>query len=113
MPDAAGVGSHVIAKDAFLDCADALDGISGTAIHGIGFQLHAHALERLEGVAEHQELGFGVDGRALEIAGDPGGTDFDAVVGAIDIHVARAADRLIGLAVYSGKRECGAGLLRG
>lgn len=45
-----------------------------------------------EGVLEHQEFRFGVAGGALPGGSDPGGTDFNFAIRAVDVHEACAAD---------------------
>src|ERR1700737_4492973 len=89
--DTAACGDHVIAKDALLAGADAQDGGTGAVVEGIGLQLHANAFERFEGVVQQQVFGCRVDRCALPLPCDPGPADFDAMMKAIDISVARAA----------------------
>src|SRR4029077_3792427 len=58
VPNAAGCGHHVISKDAFLGGANAQNCGAGSLIQRIGFQLHAHAFERFEGVTQQQVFGL-------------------------------------------------------
>jgi len=61
-------------------------------------------------VGEHQQLGLGVERRALIRAAEPGPADLDPAVRAVDVCKARTADRAAGGAVdrREGDRRAGA-----
>src|SRR5713226_2832768 len=61
MPDAGGGADHVIAEDAFFLGAEAEDSVPRALVQRVGLEFDADAAERLEGVTQHQVLGFGVD----------------------------------------------------
>ena len=69
----------------------------------VRLELDANAAECLEGVAEKEIFGFGVDRRAPAGAAQPGPADFKAAVARADIEVTRAADCRLGCLVYDGK----------
>lgn len=56
-------------------------------------ELDRDAVQRLEGVAQQQPLGLGVQGRALHAPGQPGRADLHAPETRVDVHVGGHADR--------------------
>ena len=91
MAEAAAGSDHVIAEEAFFFSADARKSIARFFIERIGFEFHADAAQRLEGVAQKKIFCFGVDGGALMRGSDPGPADFEPMVNAVDVGVTRAA----------------------
>src|SRR3954471_14310623 len=71
---------HMLPKETVQLCTESLDRRTGLVVQAMGSQFHGVAAKALEGVAEHQELGMGVDEAALPGAGDPGGADLDPMV---------------------------------
>jgi len=61
MPPAPIGHDTVVAQDAFQPGAQPLDGAAGLLVQFVGLQLHALAAQPLEGMAQHQVLGLGVD----------------------------------------------------
>src|SRR5580704_10719665 len=103
--DPAGPGDQVPAQDAFFFRADAEDRVARSLIQSVGLEFDEQALPDFESVAQHEVLGFGVDGSALPRRGDPGGADFHSAVDSVDVHEAGAADHLPGTILDSGKRH--------
>ena len=72
----------------------ALDGAAALVVEKMRAELHRDAVEVLKGVGQQQALGFGVKRCALHALAVPGGADFDAAVGRVDVHVSGHAHRL-------------------
>src|SRR5262249_21569872 len=95
----------VLPEHALLDSADAQHGVARAAIQDVGLELDAHAAQRLERVAEHQVLGLGADVRALIRATDPGPSDPDRAVVAVDVPETRRAGDVTARLVHGRERE--------
>ena len=80
------------AQRAFFFGANAENGVTGFLVERVGLQLDAETSPDFKGVSQHQVFGLGVDGGALPGGCDPGGTDLDPPVDAVDVHEAGAAD---------------------
>jgi glyoxylase-like metal-dependent hydrolase (beta-lactamase superfamily II) len=109
VPDTAACGDHVIAERAFLASADAQNCRAGAIVERVGLQLHAHTLEYFEGVAQQEVFGLGVDGGALPLVGDPGPSDFQAMVHALDAGIARGTNYAAAGFLEQRKRQGGSG----
>ena len=71
---------HVIAQHAIKLGAEFFNSCTGLGILLVGAQLHGIALEYIEGIAEHEQLGFRVDGGPLIAGGHPGRTNLNLEV---------------------------------
>ncbi len=109
VPDAAACGDHVIAERAFFASADAQDCSAGAIVERVGLQLHAHTLEYFEGVPQQEVFGLGVDGGALPLVGDPGPSDFQAMVHVLDAGIARGTNYAAAGFLEQRKRQGGSG----
>ena len=103
--DAAGPGDEVFAESAFFFRAETKDGVAGFFVEGVGLQFDADTVPEFEGVTQHQKFCFGVDRGALPRGSNPGRTDFQAAVGAVDVHETRAANDAIGIVLDSGEDD--------
>src|SRR5229473_4673084 len=83
---------QVLAESSFFPGADAKDGIARALIQRISFKFDTNALPNFKSVAQHQELGFGVDRGTLPRRCNPGGTDLRPAIHSVDVHEARTAD---------------------
>jgi hypothetical protein len=90
--DTAALRNEVVAKDPFLPGADAENGVAGLHVQHVGFKFDAEAVQVFEGVTQQEVLGFGVDGSALVVGRDPGGSDFEPPILRVDVHEAGASD---------------------
>ena len=89
----------MVADGAFVDGADGLEGQLGFLVGGVGFEAYAEQVERVEGVGELEELGFGVDAGAAPGAGQPGVADFYRAVLEVEVEETSRAYELVGLTV--------------
>jgi len=99
------------AQRAFFFRADAQDGVARSLIQSVGFEFDANALPDLERMAQHQIFRFSIDGAALPCRRNPGGTNLDATIHAVDVHEAGAADHFPGAALNGSKDHGLAALL--
>ena len=95
----------VIAQEAIELGAQPLDRRARLRVLLVRSQVHRDAFQRLERMAKHQVLGFGVDRRALERLADPGRADLQPPVQCLDVHVARGPDYLAAGAVDRHERQ--------
>ena len=68
-----------MAQRAFEVGTDALDGATAALVAHVGRQRHPGDAPHVEGVDEQQQLGLGVDRRALSVGRQPGPADLDLV----------------------------------
>src|SRR5712671_1629923 len=80
------------AQRSFFNRADAEDGVPRFLIQSVCLQFDAKAFPDFEGVPQHQVFSFSIYSGALPGWRNPGGTDLDSAVGAVDIHEARTAN---------------------
>src|SRR5439155_23430009 len=80
----AAVAGLVAAQDSLERAADPQHRVPRALVARVGLELDAPAAPDLEGMAQHQELGLGVDVTALERAPDPRPADLDPPVRVID-----------------------------
>src|SRR5580704_602634 len=102
---AASPGEEMAAKSSLFFRANAQDRVARLLIQRIRFQFQANALPDFKRVAEHEVFRFCVDCGTLPRRSDPGGSDFDAAVHAIDIHEACTAYSPSGLALDRGEDD--------
>src|SRR5215470_18202705 len=73
---------HVLAECALPDGAQSRDRVLGADVAAVGLERDAYAAERLEAIAEEEELRLGVGRRAPVLPAEERGADLDlAVVG--------------------------------
>jgi hypothetical protein len=79
-------------QDAVELRAEALDRAPTLRVQAMRTQLHRDAAQRIERMREQQAFCFRVEGRPLHAARIPGGSDLDATMDVVDVHVGRHAD---------------------
>jgi hypothetical protein len=96
-----GIAQGAIADDLMLPeypvqfRPQSLDGGTTLTIEEVGSEFHRNAFQPFECMAEHQQLALGIESGALDPLSIPGGADFHAPIGRIDIRECRHADRFI------------------
>ena len=111
-------GRAVVAQDPFEAGADAADGVTTALVAGVRRQRHADHAPALEGVGQQQQLGLGVDRRALGVGRQPGAADLDLVrllpaAPPAQLHEPRAADEATVGDAALGEGDGGAGVALG
>ena len=84
------------AQRAFFFRADAQDGVARSLIERVGLEFETKAVPDFEGVAQHKIFRLGINCGAVPGWRNPSGADFDAAIGAVEVHEARAADYFCG-----------------
>src|SRR5208282_278625 len=92
VPNAAARRDHMVAEGALFARADAQNGGAGFFVERVRFQFHTHAAEYFKGVLQEKIFCFRVDRAPLPGRGDPRPADFDAMMRAVDVAVACAAN---------------------
>ncbi len=80
-------GTLMITQNAVELGAEALDGAAALMVEEMSAEFYRKHSDGLESVGEEQKLCVRVEGRALDACGVPGGTDFNAAVDLVDVHV--------------------------
>lgn len=101
------VTDALVSQNALFHSAQLGDGGLAVEVGAGGDELDADGggRERLEGVAEHEELDLGVDRGAVVRAADPGSPDLDAAVLGADVHERGAADGAVGRVEHDRERD--------
>ena len=92
--------------------AKALDSTAALVVHEVSAELDGDAVEILEGVAEEEQLGLGIEAGTLDALRIPGRADLDAAVGGVDIHISGHADGLTAVRIDDGEGQHIARLLK-
>src|SRR5579864_4914837 len=93
-----GVAQHailadlMIAQDAVLLRTEPLDGGARLLVHEMRAELDSDCAQRFEGMCEQEQLGFGIERRALHALCVPRMTDLEPAMRRLDIEHARRAD---------------------
>src|SRR5262249_43082520 len=86
-------GELMAAQDAVELGAEPLDAGAGLAVEEVGAEPTGDAAERLEGMAEQEQLAARVEVGPLHRLAVPGRADLHALVGGVDVHVGGHAYR--------------------
>ena len=87
-----GMYDGVLTEDSFPDSAEFSNCRLRTQVDRIDVERNSSHSPRLEGIREHEEFGFRVDGRTPDGGGIPSMPDFHAAMGGHGIQKTRAAD---------------------
>src|SRR5512146_2176661 len=96
---------HMVPQHALLLGAQTLDRPLRTLVARVRLNLHADALQPLEGMLEQQVLAFGIDARPAIRRSVPCAANFKAPMRRADLKVAGAACNTTGSKVDDGKRH--------
>ena len=83
----------------------ALNGAAALVVEHMCAKFHCNAFEFFKRMAQQQTLGFGVQGGALHTVAVPRRANFQAAVGAVDVHVSGHARDLLALGVDDRKGQ--------
>src|SRR5215211_8424496 len=95
---------HVLAEDAFEPRGERRKCRAGALVARVGLELDPHAMEPLEGVLQHEQLGLDVRARPPARRSEPGPADLQAAVRGPQREIAGAADGLAALGVQGRER---------
>jgi len=102
----AAIGCHLVASQHTVEFGtQALNAAPTGGVVPVGAKFHGDAIELFKSMTQQHALALGVERGALQAFAVPGGADFQAPVGAIDVHVGGHARHAVIGQVDDGKGQ--------